>query len=57
MSIIGRWLGWDAQTQADVATLFLIAIPAVRGIVIWWEARSAEEAEAESEEVLSDDGP
>jgi hypothetical protein len=35
----GRWLGWDAQLQADVATLCLVAVPVVRGLVAWWEKR------------------
>lgn len=41
VSIIGRWLGWDAQLQADVAMLFLLAIPVVRGLVAWWERRGS----------------
>jgi len=49
VSIVGRWLGWDAQLQADVATLFLIAVPAVRGFVAWWDNRKAGEEEVSEE--------
>ena len=55
VAIFGRYLGWDEQLQLDIVTLFLIAVPTARGFMIWWEARSAEEAE-EAKEIPSDDG-
>lgn len=45
VAIVGRYLSLDEQTQLDIVTLFLIAVPVVRGAVLWWTDRNAEEDE------------
>lgn len=49
VAILGRYLGWDEQLQLDIVTLFLVAVPTVRGIVIWWQNRTEADAPAEDE--------
>lgn len=41
VALIGRYLGWSDETQAQVVTLFLVATPLVRFIVGWFQARAA----------------
>ena len=36
VSIVGRYLGWSEQIQADVATLFLLSLPVVNFVTSRW---------------------
>lgn len=39
LTIVGRWFGIPLQTQVDLATLYLVAVPVLRSAFYWWEHR------------------
>jgi hypothetical protein len=46
LAIIGRYVtGLDAQAQLDLATLYLILVPAVKTAVDWWKNRQPPDEE------------
>lgn len=39
LTIVGGWLGWSTELQAQVAQLGLALAVLVRACVAWWQAR------------------